>query len=68
MLSCNRHKNSQDDLKTAYLAVNKVPPRGAESLDTNQQSAGNKELKENADSVLSTGLDKIVQKYLIWLM
>jgi hypothetical protein len=40
-----------------------IAPRGFEPLGANQQDAENKALTENTNSVLSTGLDKIVQKY-----
>jgi hypothetical protein len=39
-----------------------TPRVGLEPTGSNQQSAENKELTEKANPVLSTGLDKIVQK------
>jgi len=38
-------------------------PKGFEPLNENQQTADNKTLTENQNPVLSTGLDKILQKY-----
>ena len=46
-----------------FLAVNKIPPRGVEPLEINQQSSVNKELTENANPVFATGLAKTLQKY-----
>ncbi len=45
------------------MAVNQIPPRGVEPLESNQQSAENKELTENTNPVFATGLAKIVQEY-----
>jgi hypothetical protein len=41
----------------------KTPRVGLEPTSPNQQSPENKELTENANPVLATSLDKIVQKY-----
>ncbi|MBN2455957.1 MAG: hypothetical protein JXB29_05390 [Sedimentisphaerales bacterium] len=41
----------------------KIAPRGFEPLKENQQAADNKRLTKNANPVLSTCLDKILQKY-----
>ncbi len=40
-----------------------IAPRGFEPLVSNQQPLKNKTLTENKNSVLSTGLDNLVQKY-----
>ncbi len=58
-----KYTNSQELLKNELLAANPIPLMGVESLESNQQSDKNKEHKENAVSVFSTCLDKIVQKY-----
>ena len=39
-----------------------IAPRGFEPLKGNQQATVNKTLTENKNPVLSTGLDKILQK------
>lgn len=41
----------------------KIPPRGVEPLNENQQPLDNKALTENQNPVLSTSLDKILRKY-----
>ena len=40
-----------------------IAPRGFEPLKGNQQPVDNKTLTKNQNPVLSTGLDKILQKY-----
>jgi hypothetical protein len=40
-----------------------LAPRGFETLSENQEPADNKRLTENPNPVLSTSLDKILQKY-----
>jgi len=41
----------------------RIPPRGAEPLEGNEQVPEIKELTENANSVLSTSLDNLLQIY-----
>jgi len=57
------YKNGQDGLKTTFLAVKKLPPRGVEPLGSNSQSTTNKALTENENPVLDTGLDSLVQEF-----
>ena len=57
------HKNGQDTLKTAFSAVNEVPPRGVEPLEANQQGIENKELTTNQNAVLPSRLALILQKH-----
>jgi len=59
----HRHKNGQDARKTAILADNQIAPRGFEPLEGNQQVSSHKQLTENANPVLSTGLDKTLQEF-----
>jgi hypothetical protein len=40
-----------------------IAPRGFEPLNENQQAIDNKALTENQNPVLSTGLDKVLQKH-----
>ena len=63
LIDNQRHKNSQETQKTAFLANQQIAPRGFEPLESNQQSSENKAFTEKANSVLSTGLDNILLKY-----
>jgi hypothetical protein len=48
---------------TCRLISLKIAPRGFEPLNQNLQPTKNKKLTENTNPVLSTSLDKIVQKH-----
>jgi F0F1-type ATP synthase beta subunit len=43
--------------------LDEIAPRGFEPLKANQEAIINTELTKSQDSVLSTGLDKVLQKY-----
>jgi len=46
-----------------FLLLQKIAPRGFEPLNENQQPVDNKTLTKSQNRVLSTGLDKILQKH-----
>ena len=50
-------------LKVAFLVGKKISPKVVESLEVKSQSPTHKELTENSNSVLSTGLDNLVREY-----
>ncbi len=54
---------SESTPKTAFLAIHQIPPRGVEPLEENRQALNNQALTEDENSVLATGLDKILQKF-----
>jgi hypothetical protein len=45
------------------MRISRIAPRGFEPLNTNQQTTNNKRLTEKQNPVLSTSLDKTLQKY-----
>jgi len=58
-IDSHRQRNCDNTQKTAFIADNKIPPRGVEPLSDNSQVNINKQLTKNKNSVFDNGLHSL---------